>query len=178
MANSLNQLQQRIEALMEASAWFSGVTILTEDKGSLSQQIEAAVAGIEFFATVITPDANNVMRDIPDGYHDRLILEMRCAVSLSETHLLNSTGKRAKEGMQELIKAVHGQPTELGTLWGDRHRIHLDSYGLIEHREEDLAHLTTYQAIFRARVDVSGITAQDSRSAPYNPGPVAVPPPA
>lgn len=105
----ISTLQSRLESLLQANAYFSGVEILTEERGDLVTAIQKAVNQTKFFVWIVTPEG---MPTSSKG--DAIRIKHRGVIQVIESHLLNKTGKRSRDAVDYVIAAVHNEWCGLG----------------------------------------------------------------
>lgn len=111
----LTTLQNRIKSLLEADAWFSGdqVDILTEDRGELYYDIEAAVSRVNggVVISIITPTLRPAAGD-----PSKRKLKTECGITLAlfENPILTESAKTVDAALPRVLQLVHGQWSGVG----------------------------------------------------------------
>lgn len=104
----LEQIQERLSALILANAYFTGSEVITQKAGDIDTAVESAIARLGFVAEITAAAGNN---KAPAGQSSRSKIHSTEIIKVSVIH--NPTLKPDKNillGVEAVMAAVHGQP--------------------------------------------------------------------
>jgi hypothetical protein len=104
----LEQIQDRLSALIAAHAYFVGSEVITQKAGDIDTAVESAIARLGFVAEVTVASGNN---KTAAGQSSRSKIHSAEVIKVSVIH--NPTLKPEKNillGVEAVLAAVHGQP--------------------------------------------------------------------
>lgn len=107
----LLDLQQRLAALISAHPYFTGVTPVTERRGDPATALQESLARLNFAVLIQTASGEAL-----DPAAERAAWRQRLVVTVAQTPVSDpaAASRNAVDGLEAVIRAVHGQPLAPG----------------------------------------------------------------
>lgn len=112
-------LQSRLAELIGANPYFTGVTPVTERRGDPAAALQENLARLNFAVLIQTASGEAL-----EPAADRSAWRQRLVVTVAQTPVSDTQAatRNAVDGLEQVIRAVHGQPLTAGGAGPSRFR--------------------------------------------------------